>query len=191
MASLSTRTQVATGFLLAALLAVTRSYHFATLQHWLPSASYAAFFLAGVYLRPRWAAVLLFGVAGGLDYASVTWGGVSDYCVSPAYVALIPAYGALWLAGRWYAAHRRASVSTLARLAASVLAGTLAAELIASGGFYFYSGRFADPTLAGFALRLTEYFPASLESTAFWTVAAALVHLFAAPTEATRARSAA
>src|SRR5581483_969678 len=97
-------------------------------------------------------------------------------CVSPAYVALFPAYGALWAAGRWYATRQRNTLSTFAPLAASVFSGTLICELISSAGFYFYSGRFVNPTLAEFAGRVGKYFPPSLASTVFWVAAAALVH---------------
>jgi hypothetical protein len=180
MLPLSTRSQTVVGCALIALLVLTRGDHFPTLQQLLPSASWAVFFLAGVYLRPAWAPALLFGTAGALDYAAVTWGGTSDFCVSPAYIALLPAYGSLWLAGRWYAGRYRGAPPTLLPLAAGAFAGTLLGEVISSGGFYFYSGRFADPTFAEFTVRFEKYFPASLESTLFWVAAAALVHVVAA-----------
>ncbi|MFL6623673.1 MAG: hypothetical protein ACJ8NR_13860, partial [Sulfurifustis sp.] len=103
MPSLSVRSQAAVGVALIGLIVLTRGYHVTTLAHVLPEASWAAFFLAGVYLRAVWAPALLFAVAALLDYTAVTWGGVSDFCISPAYAALLPAYAALWLAGRWYA----------------------------------------------------------------------------------------
>ncbi|WP_234406193.1 hypothetical protein [Methylobacillus glycogenes] len=53
------------------------------------------FFLAGVYLRPVWAFPALLALAGGLDLAAVTWGGVDNFCTSPAYGFLLPAYGTL------------------------------------------------------------------------------------------------
>lgn len=177
MLSLSTRSQAAIGAALVALLVVTRGYHFATLAHVLPSASWAVFFLAGVYLRPVWAPALLFGVAAALDFGAVTWGGVSDFCVSPAYIALLPAYGALWLAGRWYAGRYRFAATTLVPLTVSAAAGTLVCELMSSGAFYFYSSRFTQPTLGEFADLIAQYFPAALASMAFWIGVAALVHV--------------
>lgn len=176
MLTLSARQQLAVGAALAALFAITRTDHVAALGHWLPSASWAVFFLAGVYLRPVWVPVLLFAAAAALDYAAVTWGGVSAFCLSPAYIALFPAYGVLWFAGRWYAGHHRERPATLLPLVSSAFVGTLGCELISSGTFYFYSGRFADPTVAEFIGRVGKYFPASLASMAFWVVAAALIH---------------
>lgn len=176
MPALAVRHQIAVAAALVALLILTRGHHFVTIKQALPSASWAVFFLAGVYLRPAWALAGLLGVAALLDAAAVGWAGVSDYCLSPAYVALIPAYGALWLAGRWYANRHVFAPATLLPLAASLFAGIGACELISSGSFYFYSGRFAEPTLAGFAERLVIYGPYYLKATTFWVGVAALVH---------------
>lgn len=176
MLTLSNRRQLVIGLALAALMAATRGHHFATLQH-LPGASWAVFFLAGVYLNRLWVFPALLAEAAFLDFAAVTWGGVSSFCISPAYAFLLPAYGALWLAGRWYAARHRFRWNTLLPLGASLLAGAVICELFSSGGFYFFSGRFVDTTLAEFSVRLTKYFPPYLESLAFYVGLAAVVHV--------------
>jgi hypothetical protein len=87
-------------------MAATRSDHFAGELH-LPDASAAVFFLAGVYLRPMWMLSALLVEAAFIDYLAIAVGGVSSFCISPAYGFLLPAYGALWLAGRWYAVRHR------------------------------------------------------------------------------------
>lgn len=176
MLKLSTRHQIAIGIALAALMLATRGQHFPTVKQVLPSASWAVFFLAGVYLRPAWVLAALFGLASFLDFAAINWQGVSDYCVSPAYIALIPAYAVLWFGGRWFAGHYSVKPVALLWLAASVLVSVFVCELISSGSFYFFSGRFAEPTLAEFAGRIAKYFPAFLGSTAFWIATTALVH---------------
>lgn len=176
MLKLSTRHQIVIGIALAALMLATRGQHFPTVKQMLPSASWAVFFLAGVYLRPAWVLAALFGLASFLDFAAINRQGVSDYCVSPAYIALIPAYAALWFGGRWFAGHYSVKPVALLWLAASVLVSVFVCELISSGSFYFFSGRFAEPTLAEFAGRIVKYFPAFLGSTAFWIATAALVH---------------
>ena len=176
MLTLSTRNQIAIGIALVALMAATRGHHFPTVKQLLPSASLAVFFLAGVYLRPAWVLAVLLCGAAFLDYAAISWGGVSSFCVSPAYVALIPAYGALWFAGRWYAGRYSFKPITLLTLAGSAFVGMLACELISSGSFYFFSGRFTDPTLLEFATRFAKYFPSSLASIGFWVAVAALTH---------------
>jgi hypothetical protein len=179
MLKLSVRNQVAIAVALVALMILTRGHHFPTAREILPSASWAVFFLAGVYLRALWVPLALFAVASFLDFAAINWQGVSDYCVSPAYIALIPAYGSLWLGGRWFANRYYAPdapASTLSRFGAFALVSTFVCELISSGAFYFFSGRFTDPTLLEFAGRIVKYFPMFLGSTLFWLGAAALIH---------------
>ncbi|MGH8586445.1 MAG: hypothetical protein ACREWE_09785, partial [Gammaproteobacteria bacterium] len=161
-------------FALALCMAATRSDHFAGELH-LPDASAAVFFLAGVYLRPMWIAAALLVEAALIDYAAIAFGGVSSFCMSPAYGFLLPAYGALWLAGRWYAVRHRFAFSTLLPLAAGVVIGGVVSELFSSGGFYFFSGRF-EPNLAEFGARIARYFPGSLATLAFYVAVAAIVH---------------
>ena len=121
------RSALAIGLTLALLMAATRSHHFAATLH-LPDASWAAFFLAGFYLRPVWVFPALITLAGVSDYVAIAGFGVSDFCASPAYGFLLPAYGALWLAGRWYAGRHRFALSTLIPLAGSVVIGAAVCE---------------------------------------------------------------
>lgn len=160
---------------LATVLAVTRSHHYATLAV-LPDASWAVFFLAGVYLPSAAVLPALLALAGVVDLAAFAWGGVDTFCYTPAYVALLPAYGALWLAGRWYARQHRDALRTLVPLAAATGVGATLCELFASGAFYFYSGRVAAPTLNGFLANETAYFPPCLMAMTFYVALAVLVH---------------
>lgn len=161
MTSLSNRNQLMLGLFLAFAMALTRSHHFAAMDH-LPDASWAVYFLAGAFLRSRWAFVALSGLAVASDWVAISVFGVSSFCVTPAYAALLAAYGALWTAGRWYAGRMRLDMKSLLPLGSVLLASGFAAELISSGSFYFFGGRFAEPTLAGFMPRIAEYFPADL-----------------------------
>jgi hypothetical protein len=163
------------GVALAALLLLTRSHHFASAVH-LPDASWAVFFLAGALL-PGWLPLsALLGLTGVVDYVAITFGGVSAFCVSPAYLALIPAYGALYAAGHWYARGHQAALSSLPRFAASALVGTTVCELLSSGAFYFFSGRFTEPTLAEFGARFVRYFPQALEGVALYLTAGVIAY---------------
>lgn len=171
------------GAVLVALIAATHGHHFATALH-LPPATWVAFFLAGFYVRRAALFLALLAEVVLIDYIAVSYGGVSAFCVSPAYGFLLPAYGSLWLAGRWYARHYRFDASTLPALGASLLGGVTLAELFSSGGFYFFSGRFADTSLSGFAARLAQYFPQTLQSFAFWAAVAIAVHVAFALTQA-------
>lgn len=189
MLALPARYQWSIASILVLGVVATREMHMATL-HSLPGASWAAFFLAGIYLRSRWALPGLFAVTWVTDFIAYQAGGAGDFCLTPAYLFLLPAYAALWLGGRWYARRHRFAWSTLAPLGAAALLSVAVCELISSGGFFFFSGRFVDTTLAEFGGRLMLYFPQSLQAFAFYVVVAALTHLlFGLSQAATRARS--
>jgi hypothetical protein len=174
--SLSTRSQVIIGFFLMILMAVTRGHHFATINH-LPSASWAVFFLAGLYLSGKWMFPLLLAQAALMDFVSITWGDASSYCVSPAYSLLLLVYGALWLAGRWYASHHQFNWKTLLPLISSVVLVTIISTVLSGGGFYFFSGRYAEPTLIEYAHRFAIYFPRNLSNMAFYLTLATICHI--------------
>ena len=176
MLTLTNRQQLATGLGLIALMAVTRGNHFATSIH-LPEASLAIFFLAGVYVRQFWLFAALLFESVLLDFTAVTIGGISDYCISPAYGFLLPAYGVLWMAGRWYASQHQFQFKTLLPLGASLFAGAFLSELLSSGGFYFFSGNFADTNLMTLGARLLQYFPSSLQALFFYMSIAVALHL--------------
>lgn len=163
------------GLVLVLLMSATRSHHFASLHH-LPGASWAVFFLAGVYLRSVWTLPGLLALTWVLDFASFTFGGGSGFCLTGAYVFLLPAYSALWLAGRWYANSHRFEWRTLIPLIASVLVGSMVCELFSSGGFYFFSGRFVETSFTEFGQRLIKYYPAYLQSVVFYVGIAAIIH---------------
>jgi hypothetical protein len=90
MLTLSKTNQIIIGVVLVALIIMTRGHHFASINA-LPSASVAAFFLAGVYLRPMWVLPALVTLCAGLDFAAITYGNTSSFCVTPAYGFLVPA----------------------------------------------------------------------------------------------------
>jgi len=174
MLKLSPRSQLVVGVSLALLMAVTRGHHFATIN--LPSASWAVFFLAGALLRPRWVFPALFLEASLLDFVAIGWMGVSDWCVSPAYWLLIPAYGSLWMAGRVYAGLQRDNLASLGVLALSVALGAFVCYLFSGGGFYYFSGRYPEPVFADFVQRVLTYYPRYLGTLALYVGLAALLY---------------
>lgn len=185
MLTLSRAHQFLIGAALVLLLIATRGEHFATL-HSLPSASWAVFLLAGVYLRPAWVLPGLFALVWAMDFApylisdaSLTEiiNGDQAFCLTPAYFFLLPAYGALWIAGRWFARRYRFEWRTLLPLGAAALGGAAVCELFSSGGFYFVSGRFAEPTVVEFGARLVKYFPSMLQTLALYLGLSFLVHV--------------
>lgn len=175
MLILSIRHQMVIVLLLAVLMIITRSHHFISL-HNLPGASWAVFFLAGVYLRAVWPLAGFLVLTWVLDYMAYTWGGASGFCLTPAYGFLLPAYASLWLAGHWYASQHQYAWRTLMPLSWSILSGLILCELFSSGGFYFFSGRFVETTWFEFAGRTSAYFPMYVESFLFYVGFAILLH---------------
>ncbi len=176
MLTLSKTTQIIIGIALAGLIVATRGHHFASINA-LPSASLAVFFLAGLYLRPAWMLPVLLALCAGLDFYSVTFAGTSGFCVTPAYSFLLPAYGTMWLAGRWFAKRYSFSTNAILPLMGSVTIAASVSELFSSGGFYFFGGRHPDPTFTLFGERLMKYFPLQLESIGFWLGVALVTHI--------------
>jgi len=146
---------------LVALMAMTRFNHFGSSVA-LPDASYAVFFLGGLFLgRVRAAlailAVLLVGAAM-VDYYAINFAGVSGWCVTQAYGFLVFAYSALWFVGRWYAPrHDLSGKGMLGLLAAAVAAGSLA-FVIANVSFYLLAGYFGSMSVADFSASVAQYY---------------------------------
>lgn len=161
--------------LLALVMLATRGHHDLSPLH-LPDASWAVFFLLGLYLPQRWLFSLFFLLAAGIDYVAISWGGVSSYCVTGAYLLLIPAYWALWFSARIHRPQSNLSFRDLIPLAIYALGGTLVCELISSGGFYLFSGRFIDTSFAEYAERLMCYLPGSLKNQTLYLGLAMLIH---------------
>lgn len=175
MLNLPTSSQTLIGIALALLMIVTRGDYFLSLSQ-LPDASWAIFFLAGLYLRSVWPLLGFFILSWSLDFIAYRWGGVSDFCITPAYLFLLPAYGSLWLAGHWYASQYQFKWATTISLILSIFVGLSLCELFSSGGFYFFSGRFDSTTLAEYVQRTIQYFPHYAESFLLYTGMAIIIH---------------
>jgi hypothetical protein len=173
--NLSVRNQLTIGAGLVLLMILTREYHFSSL-HSLPGASWAIFFLAGLYLRAIWPLAGLFVLTWALDFSAYTWGGASSFCLTSSYIFLLPAYSALWYAGSWYARRYQFEWQTLLPLSLSLMVGAIVCELFSSGGFYFFSGRFEETTLIEFGQRLVQYFPHYVGSLVFYIGIAVVIH---------------
>ena len=82
----------------------------------------------------------------------------------------------MWLAGRFLASHYSVSFKGLAYLVLAVVAGTTVCDLISSGGFYFFSGRFEETTFTEFAGRVIKYLPQYMKTTVIYVAVATAIH---------------
>lgn len=161
--------------LLAAVMVATRFHHFGSALH-LPDASLAVFFMAGFYLTGMLAFPVLLVEAGLIDYFAITVGGVSDFCVSPAYWFLIPTYGVMWFAGRWAADKVQMRWQSLLPLIGALVVASSIAFLISNGAFYMLSGRFPDLSWAQYSEHVVKYYLPYVTAALGYVAFAAFVH---------------
>ncbi len=149
------------GAALILLMAATRYNHFGSSLA-LPDASYAMFFLGGLYLgrvRGGWAILVLFLLEAALvDYYAINYQGVSGWCVTEAYAFLMAAYAGLWSIGRWYAPRYAMTGKGLFGLfATAVVAGSLA-FVIANVSFYLLAGYFGSMGVVEYVSKVAGYY---------------------------------
>jgi hypothetical protein len=183
---------------LATLMAATRFHHFGSVT-FLPDASLAVFFLAGLYLTTqtrlasgaaipsrttfaRWLSaasifVFLLLEAGLIDYLAIRYGGVSDWCVTPAYWFLIPTYAVMYFAGGWCTRFEPLTKSGAVKTAGVLLAASATAFLISNGSFYLFSDRFTEMNWMAYTDRTTPYLLSYVAYTVIYSGLALGLHL--------------
>lgn len=143
---------------LASLMAATRFHHESTIVS-LPDASLAVFFLSGRYLRIPLALTAFLLTAFVIDYVAIIYGNVSSYCISPAYIFLLPAYAAMWWAGRWTAAWPRSDKFALLRYVTALFVATSAAFLITEISFFLFSERESAMDWISYREGMMDHYP--------------------------------
>ena len=160
------------GLVLAVALAlgmvVTRVGHFGEFNG-PPDASWAVFFLGGLWLRDLRVFPAFFVLAWFADLLAFALGTPTN-CYSIAYLALIPAYGALWWAGRAVAERGITPIRIVLFGAGSALVTFTIANL----GMFGWATPVSTPTLATFVPAVAGYFPGYLLTMSLY-VGAALV----------------
>lgn len=160
---------------LAALMVATRFHHFGTALN-LPDASMAIFFAGGLYLRRHWQFAALAVLALVIDWAAVSLAGTDDFCVTPAYSFLLPAYAVLWYGGRLVAERVRMTWSSAAAVLGVGLVCATLSFVISNGAFYWIGGRHADTNVAGWIASALQWGPLFVRTTMAYLVAAAVLH---------------
>ncbi len=140
---------------LIALMVLTRFHHFGDVLH-LPDASLAVFFFAGFY-RKKALFIFLAVMAALIDTIAIQ-NGTSSWCVSPAYVFLIPTYAVMWFAGRYCSEFKSLKMTELLMQFGLITLATSAAFAISNGSFYLFSGRYADLSWGQYFARVAQYY---------------------------------
>jgi hypothetical protein len=150
-------TPVRLWFLFAALILLTRSTHLAFAAA-PPDATIALMLLGGMWIR-RWPGFAgLMAVVFVADCIATGSLGVPDYCLSPAYAGLVPAYLVVWLSGWWLQA--KGARASLVGWLGTMLVASAAAFAISNAFWYAFSGGFEGWTAARFAADILHYYAA-------------------------------
>ena len=154
---------------LMALMAATRFDHMGTAVA-LPDASLAVFFLAGLWLGGRYLFALLLIEAAAVDYWAISQMAVSDYCISPAYVFLVPTYAAMWLAGKYCRSMQNLTIRHAVLQLIAMVSATSVAFLISNSSFYLLSDNISQPSWAQYLETFSSYYSWYLSATLLYGV---------------------
>ena len=141
-------------------------------------ASWSVIFLVGFYLRNYLGLPILILAAIAIDFAMIAArGGHQDFYLTPSYLFIIPAYSALWYAGRFVANKYSESLKGLFTFVAAAVIGTVACDLTSSGGFYLMSDSIVGLGMSEILSRIFQFTLISLQSTMLYIGIAALTHM--------------
>lgn len=143
---------------LIAIMELTRFHHFGS-AFALPDASLAVFFFAGLLCANRWLLAGLLVEAGVIDYVAISQFNVSDFCISPAYLFLIPAYGVMWLGGKLSQGLSTVHLVDSCKVLGIAITGIFVAYLLSNGSFYLLSDKVGSPSWQGYMSQALRYFP--------------------------------
>jgi hypothetical protein len=160
---------------LMGFMALTRFDHFGSAFS-LPDASLAIFFFAGFGVNGLWFFTLLLLEAGAIDYLAISQFAVSDFCITPAYLCLIPTYAVMWLAGRYCKAFSSLHyVDSLKIFTSSAITVSLA-FFISNGSFYLLSGSFGEPAIGKYFQQFAHYYPPYFTSAFIYIVVGLMLY---------------
>ena len=164
MFNLSTKQTVGIAVVFSLILWATRGQHVASMMS-LPDATWAIAFMLGFLLSPILFLIVLVQ-AFVIDYLAM-----GNYLFNVAYVALVPAYLALWLAGRWLRQYYELQGFKIGQFTVALIGGVAICELISSGAFYLQK---SNASLVGFAELFGTYFFGNLFFTLCYVAVASL-----------------
>src|ERR1700754_207021 len=160
--------------LFALIMIGTRFDHFGDALH-LPDASMALFFLGGIYLRKHLAFAAFVTLSVLIDWYSVSYAGVSAFCITVAYSFMPLAYAVLWYAGRLLAPRYNGSMASHATVFAGLLVSATLSYAVSNSSFYWLGGRYTEPNMAQYLQRFAQWAPLFVRAAAGYVLASQLV----------------
>ncbi|MCK5829711.1 MAG: hypothetical protein KAH20_05365 [Methylococcales bacterium] len=154
---------------LMVLMAATRFHHFGNTIS-LPDASLAVFFLAGLWFGGILLFLSLLLEAGLIDYIAISQFSVSDFCISPAYIFLIPAYAAVWFGGYYCRVFGSQKIAHIAAQFVVLIVTVSLAYLISNGSFYLLSDKFTETSWGYYTAHFMKYYISYIQYAVLYTV---------------------
>ena len=148
MLNLSTKQTVVIAVAFSLVLWATRGQHIASLFS-LPDATWAISLMTGFLFGPLIFAIVL-AQAFLIDYLAM-----GSHLFNLAYLALLPAYLALYFAGKWFRGQYDKQGFALGAFTLSFVGGVAICEFISSGSFYFQKSM---ASMSGFIELFGQYF---------------------------------
>ncbi|MEE9351749.1 MAG: hypothetical protein V3U78_05775 [Thiotrichaceae bacterium] len=173
MNTLTRNRQWLIGGLLLIFMMLTRSDLLSHLQ----DASWAIFFLVGFYLRSYLGFPIFWIAAFAIDLFVIKGQGGDNYCYTPAYPFLIPAYASLWFAGHWFAKHYREDMRGATYFIGAALVSIVVCFTVSNLGFYLFSNRLVDMNILQYSQTVAKYLPFYIQTTLLYLGIVAVIHL--------------
>jgi hypothetical protein len=163
----------------AICMVATRFHHFGDMLH-LPDMSMALFFLGGIYLRKHLAFVAFVVLSVLIDWYSVSYAGVSDFCITVAYSFMPLAYAVLWYGGRLLAPRFDGSLRSHGLVFLGLLVCATLSYAVSNGAFYWFGGRYTNPNVGEYLARFMQWAPLFVRAAAMYVLVAQVVHAIVA-----------
>ena len=144
--------------------------------NWLSSASHLpdftlpALFITGVYFKNWLAPIPLILLAVFIDWYVISYNGVSDFCISEAYMMLLPAFYMMFIGGRLINSLWVNSFKQLLSITLILLMATGVEWFISSASFYWTAPYLPEPTWVEFLSRVEKYAPEAIRHVFMWMV---------------------
>jgi hypothetical protein len=150
---------------IAFFMLLTRGSHVLT-QVSLPDASLVLFLLGGLFLKRAGWFVAFFMLATVIDFGAAAFDPAQGFCLTAGYWGMVPAYGVMWLGGRWLA--KQNDAFSALPYAFITLVTTLLSFVISTQTYYLLSGRFPDAGVIESMKHGWEYLPSYVGFTAMY-----------------------
>jgi len=161
-------------FIMVLLMIATRGHvnWLDSLVH-LPDFTIPALFIAGIYLRKFWTALVIVVAAVAIDNYAIVHEGISANCITPAYSILpLTYYGIFWVGRHISSLNIDASI---AKNALIIIAATSTQWLVATSSYYFFTATYAKTGWTNFASYTAQWSVVGIPPVLFWMVAVSIV----------------